>query len=492
MSARQGRPRLRLAVVLVAAALAGCQVAPKYERPRLNIPAQWKVEEPFRVAQPNDAAPKGPWWLSFGEPQLDALQQRALAESPTLDLARARLTQARSLLDAAEALEYPQAALGFRSSRARISANRALTNNNSPQFTTTQTSYVPAFTVAYEADLFGRVSSTIEGAKATAEQSAIDLENTRLLLTTDLATAYFNLRAVDIELDVLSRAIDLQRRALAYVKSRHELGATSGLDVAQQQALLDNTLTQVDLLRRQRGQFENAIATLTGTPAPQFSLPPQTRDLAPPVIPVGIPSDVLERRPDVASAERAMAAANAQVGVATAAFYPSVILSGVLGQESRAWSRLLDMPSHIWSLGAALVQPLFTGGRLDAQLEFAKAGYEATTANYRRVVLTAMQEVEDGINSITALGRAHAQAAVASQSARKVLELATSRYEGGVATSLDVITSQQAVLNTERQVAQLMGQRLLATVFLVKALGGDWQERRNLASESGQPAAARN
>jgi multidrug efflux system outer membrane protein len=222
-------------------------------------------------------------------------------------------------------------------------------------------------------------------------------------------------------------------------------------------------------------QFENAIASLVGTPAPAFALPPKLARVSPPAIPIGVPSDVLERRPDVAAAERAMAAANAQIGIARAAFYPSIILGPSIGYQSRTLSRLFDAPSMIWSLGVSLLQPLFTAGRLKANEDFATAGYEATVANYRRVVLTAMQEVEDGILGGAALERAYTQSLAAVDSARRVLDLATARYEGGVATYLDVITAQQALLNGERQASQLQGQRLLVSVFLVKALGGDWQ-----------------
>jgi NodT family efflux transporter outer membrane factor (OMF) lipoprotein len=461
----------------VAALLAACAAAPEYRKPVLDLPTAWKVEAPWRVGTPNDGAPKGPWWQGFGDPQLDALEQQALAGSPTLALANARLAQARTVVAAATAGQYPQIGLGLREARQRISANRPLTNYSSPNFATSQYDFVGAFTVGYEADLSGRVQRTIEGARATAEQSAADLENIRLLLTADLATAYFNLRALDIELHVLSRALDLQRRSLGLAAARHDLGATSGLDVAQQQALLDSTLTQVDVLKKQRAQFENAIATLTGTAAPVFALAPQVKVLVPPAVPIGVPSDVLERRPDIASAERAMAEANAQIGIANAAFYPSITLGGTFGAETQSLPALFDLPSVIWSLGASLAQPLFDGGRLRANLEGARASYDGTVANYRRVVLTAMQEVEDGIIGLAALERAYAQAQVAVASATRVLELATSRYEGGVATYLDVITAQQGLLNAERLAAQLLGQRLLTAVFLVKALGGDWQSR---------------
>ena len=481
-------PRRRLAlgratVLMLPCLVCACVSAPKYDRPVLDMPVAWKIEAPFRVGTPSDGAPKGPWWKRFGDPQLDDLQARALAGSPTLAIASARLAQARGGLEAASAGLYPQVGIAARDVRSRISANRPLTNNIAPNLTTTQTDMVFALSASYEPDLFDRVDSTIAGARATAEQSAADFENVRLVLTADLATAYFNLRAVDIELDVLERAISLQRRSLALATSRRELGAASGLDVAQPQALVDSTLAQVDVLRRQRAQFEHAVATLTGTPAPVFSLARQDNVVEPPAVPIGLPSDLLERRPDVASAERAMAAANAQIGVANAAFYPSISLGALIGTQSRLERLLFNTASGIWSLGLTLAQPLIDGGRIRANAGIAQAGYDATVANYRRVVLTAMQEAEDGIVGSAALERAHAQAQVAVASATRVLELATARYEGGVASILDLITAEQGRLASERLAAQLAGQRLLNSVFLIKALGGDWEGPRKLAQE---------
>ena len=476
------RPAL-VPMVLAAALAAGCAGAPDYRRPPVDLPVAWRLEAPWRESRPNDMAAKGPWWQRFGDARLDALQEQALRGSQTLAVAAARLRQARASVSALSAGQLPQVAAGARIARQKISANRPLTNYNAQNYSTVQDDFLLSLTVSYEADLSGRVASGIAAAEASAEQSAADLENTRLLLTAELATAYFNLRALDTELDVLSRSIALQRRSLEVVKARHELGATSGLDVAQQQALLDTTLTQVDVLRRQRGLFEHAIATLTGTPAPAFSLPVDVTALAPPEIPLGVPSDVLERRPDVAAAERAMAAANAQIGIAQAAFYPSITLAPNIGLDSRSLPALFNSASLLWSIGVSATQVLFDAGRTQANVAFANAGYEATVANYRRVVLTAMQEVEDGISSLAALQSAYAQSRVAITSAQRVLELATSRYEGGVATSLDVITAQQSLLNSERQAAQLRGQQLLTSVFLVKALGGDWAGASTLASK---------
>ena len=466
----------RAGTALVALLLAGCATGPDYHKPALAMPAAWTTEAPWREGRPDDAAAKGRWWLRYGDPVLDALQDRALENSPTLSLASARLTQAQSTLEAALASRYPQLGLNLRGTRQRISANRPLTNYNASNFATVQNDALASLSVNYETDLFGRVESSIAVAAAAAQQSGADLENVRLLLGADLATAYFNLRSVDTELDVVARSVALQRRALDLASSRHDLGAVSGLDVAQQQALLDTTLTQVDLLKRQRAQFEHALGTLTGAGAPVFALAPRAPDAAlpqVPAVPVGVPSDLLERRPDVAAAERAVAAANAQIGIANAAFYPSITLGATLGTQSRALGTLFDAPSLLWSLGASLAQPLFDAGRIRANLAGAEAGYDATIANYRRVVLTAMQEVEDGITGMASLERAHAQAMRASDSAAKVLDLATARYEGGVASYLDLISAQQSLLNAQRQQAQLLGQRLLVSVFLVKALGGD-------------------
>lgn len=456
--------------------LSGCAVGPDYQKPKPDLPVTWKLESPWRQATPGDALDKGEWWLRYNDPTLDRLQQQVLAANPTLAIAKARLAQARAQADVSRAGLFPQLNAGARVSRFKISGNRPLTNYASPQNSTVQNDYTFSFNASYEVDLFGRVSRSVEATQATAQQAEADLANARLVLTAELAATYVNLRALDTEIDVVNRSVALQRRALELITARYDGGAASGLEVAQQQALLDNTLTQVEVLAKQRSQFEHAIASLTGTPAPNFELPPQplTASMMPPAIPLGLPSDLLERRPDIAGAERAMAAANAQIGVATAAFYPSVMLNPSIGADSREIGTLLDAPSLLWSIGVSAVQTIFDAGRTRANVNFARAGYEATVANYRRVVLGAMQEVEDGITGLAALDRASAQSLKAVTDARKVLDMAADRYSGGATTYLDVITAQQAVLNTERQAAQLKGQQLLVSVFLIKALGGDW------------------
>ncbi len=469
------RSAARLSLLAAALAASGCAVGPDYKRPAADLPVAWTLEQPWRTGAPADTADKGAWWQAFGDAQLNDLEQRALAGNPTLAIAAARLAQARATVTAQTAGLFPSLSLGSKDQRFRISANRPLANYTSPNFSTVQNDFTLNATASYEVDLAGRVSRSIEGAKASAQQSEADLANTRLMVTAEVASDWFSLVTLDASLDVLDRSIALQRKALGFVNSRHDLGAGTGLEVAQQQALLDNTLTQVDVQKRQRAQFEHAIATLVGVPAPTFALPAVQRNLQPPAIPVGVPSDLLQRRPDVASAERAMAAANAQIGVATAAFYPSVILGPSIGEESRVLSALFDAPSLIWSIGVSATQTLFDAGRTRANVDFARAGYDASVATYRRTVLVAMQEVEDGITGVASLDRATTQAQVAVGSAQRVLDMSNARYEGGVATYLDVITAQQSLLSAQLQAAQLAGQRQLVATSLVKALGGGWQ-----------------
>lgn len=467
--------KLRACLLLLClAGVSGCGTIAQQFAPKVDLPVSWKLEPPWRESTPRDASVKAPWWRDFGDPVLDDLQARAARNNPTLELANARLAQSRATLAVANAGLFPQIGLLMRPGRQEISANRPLTNYKSANFATVQNDHILSMSVSYEADFAGRVQATIEGAKASSEQVAADLENIRLLLSTDLATSYFNLREIDTEIDVLNRAIALQERSLELVSARHELGAATGLDLAQQKALLAATRVQLALLYRQRNQFEHALASLVGEPAPQFSLEPEKRTLSVPPIPLGVPSDVLERRPDIASAERAMAAANAQIGVANAAFFPSIMLGMTGGFESRQLGTLFDSPSLIWSFGVSVTKALFDGGRVKANANFALGGYQATVASYRKIVLTAMQEVEDGITGLATLERAHDHAKSSAETASQVLDMTMARYEGGASAYFEVIAAQQALLTSERQLAQLNGQRLITAVFLIKALGGGW------------------
>ncbi|ANH75490.1 efflux transporter, outer membrane factor (OMF) lipo, NodT family protein [Ralstonia insidiosa] len=471
-----GLPKFHVTALASAltALLAGCSLAPTYERPAMDVPAHWQTEAPWRAAQPADDAPKGPWWQRFNDPQLDKLIEQALRENQSLKVALTNLEQAQALTRVARASLLPTVTASSNDARTRTSAFRPLASYSSPTMSTVQDDFVLRADVSYEADLFGRVRNTVSNAKASEQQAAANLENFRLLLAAQVATTWYNLRETDAEIAVVQEGLALQRKALDFVTSRHQDGVASGLDLAQQQALVDSTATQAELLTKQRAQYEHALATLVGTPAPAFHIDPTPLAGTPPTIPVALPSDVIERRPDVAAAERGAAAANAQVGVARAAFFPSVMLSGGAGWESRDLALLFSAPTLLWSFGTQIAQTVFDAGRTSARVDFANAAYQGSIANYRQTVLGALQEVEDGLAGLQSLDRAATQARAAVASARKVYDIASVRYEGGLATSLDVITAQQSLLNNQRTAVQILGQQLTTSVFLVKAVGGDW------------------
>lgn len=464
----------RLIIVAAVAQLWACTPGPEYLKPDVAVPAHWSTEAPWHQGKPDDAALKGPWWELFGDADLNALEQQAMAHSPNLELAAAKLEQAKATATVASAGLYPSLDLTGGAARSKTSKNRPLASPTAQHISMTQNDFTLGLGVNYEADIAGRVSSSVKAAQASTEQAQADLENAKLLLAAELASDYFSLRELDAEIAVVKESINLQRKALEFVSARHDLGAASGLDVAQQQAQLDATLTQIDALQQQRARFEHAIATLTGTPAPSFSLPEKVLTPKQPEIPVALPSDILQRRPDVASSERAMAAANAQIGVAKAAFYPSVMLSPKVGLESATLGSLFSASSLLWSFGVSAVQTIFDAGRNQGNLDYAQAGYQATVALYKQTVLTAMQEVEDGLSGSAILSRAANNAQNAVASSQRVLDLATARYEGGIGTHLDVIAAQQGLLASQRQSVQIAGQQSQVAVYLVKALGGGW------------------
>ncbi|RDK00958.1 efflux transporter outer membrane subunit [Paraburkholderia lacunae] len=458
-----------------AALLAACTVGPDYRRPQAEVPPAWHTDSYWRVAAPSHAPLAPDWWNGFGDATLATLENQALAQNQTLAAASAHYAQAKATLANISAQRIPEVDLAASASRFRISKSRPLTNYATPTQSTVQNNFQLGASINYDTDLFGRIRRQVEGATASAEQSADDLANARLVLSTDLATSYFSLRELDAEIDVLNQSVQLQQKALDYVTSQHELGAVSGLNVLQQKAQLDATRVQAQLLLNQRAQFEHAIAALVGVPAPQFAIEPKVLDAQVPPIPLGLPSDVLQRRPDVASAERAMAAANAQIGVAKAAFFPSLTLTPGIGWESTQFASLLSAPTLLWTLGAAAGQVLFDGGRRAANLDFASEGYKATEANYRQTVLNAFQQVQDGITGLSVLDGAAKQSQEAVADAQHLLSLANDRYLGGLVAYLDVITAQQQLLTSERQDVQIRGQQMTLSVALVKALGGGWE-----------------
>jgi outer membrane protein, multidrug efflux system len=476
-----------LAAALLAVCTVGCTVGPGYKRPTAQVPDAWKGEGPWQTAAPKDAIPKGAWWQVFHDAELDRLEQELLPANQSLVAAQDRLSQARSQARIASSAYFPALSADPSGQRQRLSGNRPLSGSTVATAPVTQNVFTVPFSVSYELDLFGRARRNLEAANASLQGSAADLENVRLVLTAELAADYFNLRELDREAGVVRQSVEIQQKGLDLVNRRHEGGVASGLEVAQQAALLDSTATQLSLVLQQRAQFEHAIAVLTGKSASAFSLAEAPFDAAPPAIPTGVPSEILERRPDVATSERQMAFENAQVGLAMAAFYPHITLGGSGGWESRDIATLINAPSAFWSLGGDLLQPIFNGGRNRANLAARRAAYDESVANYRESVLVAFQQVEDGLSGLALLnqGAKTQQAAVADS--RRALDIANSRYVGGVTTYLDVITAQSALLNNERLATQLLGQQMVTSVFLVKALGGAW-DASEIQREQVRPA----
>jgi NodT family efflux transporter outer membrane factor (OMF) lipoprotein len=459
--------------------LGGCAVGPDYRRPPAALPQAYQPDAPWHAAAPNDDALKGHWWELFQDPALNPFVAEALQNNQSLRVAAARLDQARSQVTVARSYLFPDVGLQATAARSKTSADRPLSEYSVPNTSTVQNNFTVGPTVGYELDLFGRVRRDVEGYRAAAQQAGADFENTRLILIAQLVADYFTLRELDAEIDVVDHSLRLQRDALQFVTSRHDLGYATGLDLAQQQALVQSSAAELELLKVQREQNEHAIATLVGTPAPDFSIARATSGAVLPVIAPGVPSDLLERRPDVASAERAMAAANARVGVARAAYFPTIQLSPLLpalGWQSAALTSLFSAPSELWALGLTATQTLFDAGRTRANVRIAQQDYSAAVATYRQTVLTAMEEVENGITGLASLERAASAADAGVASAERAFDIASERYKGGVALYLDVLTAQQALLGDQRQAVQIHGQQFLTAVYLVKALGGGWQE----------------
>jgi outer membrane protein, multidrug efflux system len=472
------------AALAVLAIATGCTVGPRYSRPAAPAPAPdaWKTQAPWEQAAPQDSVPKGAWWQVFHDPALDAYEQQLLQANQSLLAARDRLDQARSLAGVATAGLFPQLSTDPSALRERGSGNRPLNGSlppvvngvTQPILPYTQNVYTIPFSLSYEVDLFGRVRHNVEAANATLQSTAADLGNVQLVLTAELAADYFTLRELDAEYQVVQESVGYQRKGLDLVNNRHEGGIASGLEVAQQAALLDSTMSQLALVQQSRAQYEHAIAVLVGQAASSMSVPVAPLRATPPPVPLGVPSDVLERRPDISTAERQMAYQNAQVGIARSAFYPHITLSGSGGWQSTDLTPLFNAPSLFWSIGADALQPIFEGGRNRANLAAARSAYDQSVANYRQSVLTAFQEVEDGISNLSTLSQALRTQAAAVEDARRALAIANNRYVGGVTNYLDVITAQTTLLTSERLETQLLGQQMVSSVYLVKALGGGW------------------
>ena len=479
---------VRVTLLLAAAILGGCSVGPNYKRPPAPSATKWDVAEPWRESAPKDSIPKGLWWTVFRDDDLNALETQALSANQTLKVSLARLEQARATAAIQVSTLFPTLSADPNVTRQRLSGNRATNGVPITLRPVTQNTYTLPFTVSYEVDLFGRRRRSIESAETSYQANAADVENVRLLVTSQLAGDYFNLRQLDSELQILTRTVEALQRGLELVNSRHAGGVASGLDVAEEETLLNTTRTQAILLQQQRKQFEDAIAVLVGQPAPDFHITSRVLNAEPPALDTGLPSDLLERRPDIAEAERLMASANAQIGVAQAAYYPSLNIFGQGGWQTADIAKLANASSAFWALGANVAQEIFTGGARRAQVQFARAGYDANVATYRQTVLMAFQEVQDEITGLIVLIQAQQSQQQAVDAARRTLDISTSRYSGGLVSYLDVVTAQQNLLTDEQQLAVIQGQRLVSSVLLVKALGGGW-DASSLAAVQVRPKA---
>jgi NodT family efflux transporter outer membrane factor (OMF) lipoprotein len=463
-----------LASVALASVLlvAGCAVGPKYNRPAVEVPPAYKEVGDWKPAQPNEQNLGGAWWQIFQDQQLNALENQINVSNQNLKAVEAQYTQARAVLRYYRADYYPSINAGAAATRNRISNNRPpghLSTNGD-----TYNDYQIPVELSYELDVWGRVRKTVESQRDQAQASAADLATINLSLHTQLAMFYFQARSLDAQEQLLNSTVAQYEQAYQLTDSRFKGGLASEVEVQQASTQLETTRAQAIDVGVLRAQYEHAIASLVGKPASSFHLSPLPLTSPPPAIPLELPSELLERRPDIAGAERRMAAANAQIGVAKAAYYPNISLGATGGFESGVITTLLSGPSILWSVGASAIAPIFDAGRRRANTDQAIAAYDQTVANYRETVLTGFQQVEDNLAALRILEKeadTQQRAVLASQ---KYLELSLTRYRGGITSYLEVTTAQSAALTDEVTAVSILGRRMTSAVLLVQALGGGW------------------
>jgi NodT family efflux transporter outer membrane factor (OMF) lipoprotein len=462
---------MKLIAAVGAAVLAGCAVGPDYVRPDAPTPTVYKEGIGWKVAQPQDAALRRDWWRMFGDPQLDALVARVDVSNQNVKVAEAQWRQAVAVVQQARAGLFPTLSVNNTDTRSR-SPSLA----NAPVASTAAVNvYSLSLNAAWAPDFWGSVRRTVEGDVANAQAGAAEVANARLLAQAQIALDYFQLRTVDAQRQLLEDTVAAYSKNLELTRNRYAAGVVAKVDVVTAETQLRSTQAQAIDLGVQRAQLEHAIAILVGKPPSELAIAPlQGENAAVPAIPVRIPSELLQRRPDIASAERKMAAANAQIGVATAAYFPSVTFSGATGYRGSVWSQLLTAPNRFWSVGAAIGETIFDAGTRGAVVDQAKAAHDASEASYRQTVLTAFQQVEDNLAALRILEEEAAAQEDAVKAARQSTELTLNQYKAGTVSYLNVIIIQAAQLSNESTAVRIQGQRLAAAIALIQALGGGW------------------
>jgi NodT family efflux transporter outer membrane factor (OMF) lipoprotein len=455
-------------------------VGPNYVKPTTAEPAAFKEARvdasEWKVAEPGDAFPRGAWWKIFGDPGLDALEEQVSSANQNVAQAEARYRAARAAVKQSRADFYPTVTAAASATRAGTSATRTAPDGTTSTTRVTATTYGASANASWELDVWGRVRRSVESSVASAEAVAADLENVQLSMQAELAVDWFELHGLDAQKELLDTNVAAQERALRLTKNRHEQGVVSGVDVAQAETLLESTRTQAIDLEIARAQTEHAIAVLVGKAPAELTIPPARISVAPPAIPVVLPSELLERRPDIAAAERRTASANALIGVAVAAYFPKLSLDASAGFLGSTLSKLFSAPAFVWSVGPSALGTLFDAGRLHAVTEQRRAEYDEAVGAYRETVLTAFQEVEDQLVAVRILAREESQQAAAVAAAERNLKLAENRYEGGITTYLEVVIAMSAALSNERTAVDLLTRRMTASVNLVRALGGGFEK----------------
>jgi NodT family efflux transporter outer membrane factor (OMF) lipoprotein len=453
--------------------LSACSLAPPLKTPVIPAADTYKEIGPWTQAEPADRLPRDSWWSLYGSSELDDLEKRLIDGNPTLAAALANYAQARSLADQARAGLFPTLGLNASAQRNRESVNAPLRGPTTPTYFNTNTL---GGSVSYELDLWGQIRNEVAAGEANAAASAADLENARLSLIAQLVQDYIQLRSLDRDSAILDQTVKAYSRALALTEQRHDAGIAPGLDVAQAQTQLNAALSQAAQTLAQRALMEHAIAALLGVSASTFSINPAIVAIQLPQIPSGVPSTLLERRPDIAGAQRRMIAANANIGVARAAYFPTLTLGAQGGFQSTAVSNWLSAPSSFWAIGPNALLSVFDGGLRRAQVAQARAEFDASAANYRGTVVGAFQQVEDSLATLNHFHDASVDEKLAVDAAQRTLNFSLALYKQGATDYLTVVTSQTALLQTQLEALNLDTLQLTASVDLIRALGGGWED----------------